>query len=32
VERLLSLVGQLEAEAAGQREQAEGLLQTALRA
>jgi type I restriction enzyme, S subunit len=31
VERLLGLVGQLEAEAAGQREQAEGLLQAALR-
>jgi type I restriction enzyme S subunit len=31
VERLLGLVGQLEAEAAGQRVQAEGLLQAALR-
>ncbi len=31
VERLLGLVGQLESEAAGQRVQAEGLLQAALR-
>lgn len=31
VERLLGLVGQLEAEAAGQRVHAEGLLQAALR-
>ena len=31
LERLLGLVGQLEAEAAGQRVQAEGLLQAALR-
>jgi type I restriction enzyme, S subunit len=31
VERLLGLFGQLEAEAAGQRVQAEGLLQAALR-